>query len=71
MSRRSGYYLNGLRAWRDELIVDNRINVRRLDTMTKINHPDAEGQMKLLDLRTSVIGQIERAIAEHEAESQP
>lgn len=66
MSRRSGYYLNGLRAWRAELIADNLRGVTRLDAMTNINHPDTEWQKKYLDLRTSVIGQIDRAIAEHE-----
>lgn len=63
--RNRGYYLNSLRAWNDELLRSQKISVTRLRSLQRANHPDAEDQELLIDLRATVIGLIIEA--EHEA----
>lgn len=59
--RNRGYYINSLRAWREELISDQRKNIARYLRMEKMNHPDAPDQKALIDLGDKFIGMISAA----------
>jgi hypothetical protein len=62
--RLSGYYLNSLRSWRDDVIDRGRWLKRRHERLTGSGNPFAADQAALIELNKDIQTLIDQAIAE-------
>lgn len=57
-----GWYINGLKSWRNEMQQEQRLSRARHARLVKMSHPVADDQKALIELRDKFLNEIVAAI---------
>ncbi|HEY8751622.1 MAG TPA: hypothetical protein VIM11_26810 [Tepidisphaeraceae bacterium] len=58
-----GYFINSLKGWKKDFEREQRRNRKRLETLRGMEHPCADDQEQLINIRDGWIKQIEQELA--------
>jgi hypothetical protein len=61
----AGYYINSLKAWKDDFERQQKASHSRLRALQRQKHPCTEQQQKLIDMRQAWINQIDAELSAH------